>query len=344
MTRSKRLVLVSLIALAVSPSRPADAFWKKIGKMSGPELWGVDAILPVSIDGCHLDFTEELVLEGVNRLALNSTVFAARGRQIPNISLLAAGPEAFLRDAESVRILGEYLGNDDLKSWNPRSAERDGSLLESYVRTREQQEGRVLDGRTPEEQASNDLARQTGKIIDDRKAEFPGKVRYFGLSAGFFNSQRVLKLRNPHEPNARKEGCRADDLYFGRKLFTLSLGYAQSYSNELAYEDHVGSRTVRFVTLYPAFEYRVPVSGVESSLFANAGPAAHLFWGEAFDAFSQVSARMRLGASIGRFQLGVELDFFIPELKHSKFGSVDPGAVRVGWAVFMGLEVSRWLR
>ena len=83
---------------------------------------------------------------------------------------------------------------------------------------------------------------------------FFNHFRFPGLSKipGVFTSQRLLEL----QPGGSAQTDSVETLGLTNQLLTISFGYAQSYKNDLKYDNFSGSRTVRWISLYPAYERR----------------------------------------------------------------------------------------
>lgn len=166
--------------------------------------------------------------------------------------------------------------------------------------------------------------------LPDLQRHFATRYRMPGLSKipGLFTGQRALRLTEGGTNKASNH------------YFAVSFSYAQSLENDLPYPDiFAGSRTVRWVSVYPAYEYRFALTKDQTkNLFVSGGAGFHRFSGEAFDTFNKASARGRFGLRYHSLVAAVQADFFGDEIKHIDFGSTDPGTNT--WSVGFVLEIA----
>ena len=348
--RKISLLLLCTTALMFAPTQTADAFWKGVGKWSGPgPFWGIDVVYPITFG--PLPTIPDDFLENENNLRLLDRYF------VPGVLVIDA--VKFLKDDEEMKDLGEKYGVPAFSPPSWRDGLNDAQILEAFVdamqvAARDPTTGASKLAPLDPTVADSWLARTTnpGLLRDalERMGPF-NRFRFPGLSKipGLFTSQQIQRLQKGN-----------DTIDLAGQLLTISFGGAWSYKNDLPYGDYSGSRSVRWLTLYPAYERRfcpcskttapdaaLPDAGTrpqhQNNVFWNVGPAVHFFDGDAFDSFRKVSVRSRIGYSFGWGKVGLgvgfEGDYFFGAVEHTKFGALDNGTHQWGWGFFMHIEV-----
>ena len=128
-----------------------------------------------------------------------------------------------------------------------------------------------------------------------------------------------------------------------KNLFlTIAPGYSQSWRNDLDYPaENTADKTVKWVTLYTALEYRwAQTEDYSKNLFANLGPAYHYIFSDAFENLNRLSVRGRFGVRYHSLSFGGQIDFFTEGLAHERLGVPgDPEVHRIGYGFFVGINI-----
>jgi hypothetical protein len=244
--------------------------------------------------------------------------------------------QELVKNEKLVHRIGRRLNSKELKEWT-RGERTDDQLSQDFqtlfLRAFAYRGARSAPSvRTDEVYVQLALLQFYDEWTAEMNSEIGRKARFFGFSCfGLCTSQRIVRLSKDNSQ---------EKVEMGNWLLTFSLGYQQSWKNELSYpESHGGSRTVRWFTFYPALEWRFGLTqGQAMNFFVNAGPALHYFWGEAFDVFPRVSPRARAGLRYKAVSVGAQVDRFLPGIEHAEFGSTDPGDHDIGYGFFFGFE------
>ena len=336
MRRNSVVVILCLVSL-MTTSRVARAdFWGTVGKKSGPGPFRrFEWVFPISFSG-----TAPLSLKTINSNhdALDRFFFGGR---LPRFSLTV---QDFLVNTEQILYYGEVLNIDGLREWEAGTLD-DGARVQKYLRiVRESQASATGDVQIPEpppaDQEEDEWAaaaefyeEQSRTVLAAATERVRSRLRTFGKSNYvFFGSQSAIPLIFDNDGNNTI-----------RNLFlTFAVGYAESWENDLVYpRDNKADKTVKWVSLYPALEWRFGMTrDYSKNLFTSIGPAFHSFLGDAFESFEETSVRGRLGMRYHSMHFAFELEYFVDGIPHAEFGAVDdPTTHRLGWGVSVGFEI-----
>jgi hypothetical protein len=200
-----------------------------------------------------------------------------------------------------------------------------GGLIDTFLNRSGQKA--LLPGRGDRVKAQLELTnKRVLEIVNERLRERFRRFRELGVFCGF----RPIVIEDERGRNKVKN-----------LFFTLSLGLALTYENQLRYPDgFTGDKDVFWISVFPALEYRHPV-GRDFSLFSQVGPAAHYFAGGAFDDFLVGSARARAGFQYRKVYFGAQGDWFFNSVKPERFGALaNEGRHRSTWGLFIGIDLT----
>jgi hypothetical protein len=323
------LALIEVMFVATE----ANAFWKGIGKMSGPgPFWGFDLILPFEPG---VPYISRQMLENEQNVHTLNDFFYHFDEDNVKVPVFKTRIEELVEDERLVIRIGQRLNHDGLKKWPPTEIENDArsaKFKEQFLEAFAGRKAGVVSVPTDEVYVQLALLQFYDEWAADVNSEIGRKARFFGFSClGLCTSQKMLRLSKGDSPEM---------VEMGKFLLTFSLGYQQSWENDLSYPaSYGGSRMVRWLSFYPSLEWRFGLTqGQAVNFFVNAGPALHYFWGEAFDVFPRVSARGRAGVRFWRISVGAQVDRFFPRIGHTEFGSTDPRDHDIGYGFFFGWE------
>jgi hypothetical protein len=337
MMRAKYLFTFALVGTTLIAA-DADAFWKGIGKFSGPgPFWGFDLILPLEPGVPHIS---RRMLENSENVGTLNDFFYHRDKPKDRLLTFKTSLDQLVLDEKLVQRIGQRLNHPGLKDW-PTGIENDArnafseQFLEAFLGT----QAGVVSVLTDEVYVQLALLQFFDEWAAEINSEIGRRARFFGFSClGLCTSQRIVRLSKDKSPELSKDKS-PEKVEIGDLLLTFSLGYQQSRKNDLSYESYGGSRTVRWLTFYPALEWRFGRTGWKNvNFFVNAGPAFHYFWGEAFDVFPRVSPRGRAGVRLWSFSVGAQVDRFFPRIEHTEFGSTDLRDHDIAYGIFIGWE------